>query len=55
MNPILVEPEIKYVLNHHLTTLKQINETKKNNIIQCIIIFSIINHNRYYFKTEIQR
>jgi len=29
MNPILVEPEIKYVLNHHLTTLKQINETKK--------------------------
>jgi len=39
MNPILVEPEIKYVLNHHLTTLKQINELKKY-IIQCIIIFS---------------
>jgi hypothetical protein len=60
MNPILVEPEIKYVLNHHLTTLKQINETKKNilfNVLLFLVLLTIIGITlklKYKGKQDIQ-
>lgn len=30
MNPRLVEPSIKHILNHQLTTMKEMNQNKKN-------------------------
>lgn len=45
MNPSLVEPTIKYVLNHQLVTIKQSNERKKNilfNLALFLLLISII-------------
>lgn len=45
MNPVLVEPTIKYILNNQLTSLKQVNEHKKNilfNVSLFILLVSII-------------
>lgn len=30
MNPRLVEPSIKHILNHQLTNIKEMNQNKKN-------------------------
>lgn len=45
MNPSLVEPTIKYVLNHQLSNIKQSNERKKNIIFNLglfILLISIV-------------
>jgi hypothetical protein len=45
MNPSLVEPTIKYVLNNQLVTIKQSNERKKNilfNLFLFILLISIV-------------
>ena len=45
MNPSLVEPTIKYVLNNQLTMIKKNNENKKNilfNLFLFILLISII-------------
>lgn len=45
MNPVLVEPTIKYILNNQLTSLKQSNEYKKNlifNLSLFILLVTII-------------
>lgn len=45
MNPVLVEPTIKYILNNQLTSLKQVNEYKKNlifNLSLFILLVTII-------------
>ena len=45
MNPSLVEPTIKYVLNHQLSNIKQSNERKKNilfNLGLFILLISIV-------------
>jgi hypothetical protein len=45
MNPSLVEPTIKYVLNHQLSNIKQGNERKKNiifNLALFILLISIV-------------
>jgi hypothetical protein len=60
MYPILVEPEIKYVLNNHLNTLKQINENKKNilfNVLLFLVLVTIIGVTlklKYKGKQDIQ-
>ena len=60
MYPILVEPEIKYVLNNHLNTLKQINENKKNilfNVLLFLVLVTIIGFTlklKYKGKQDIQ-
>ena len=45
MNPSLVEPTIKYVLNNQLTMIKKNNENKKNllfNVFLFVLLISII-------------
>lgn len=45
MNPSLVEPSIKYVLNNQLTMIKKNNENKKNllfNLFLFLLLISII-------------
>jgi len=41
MNPSLVEPTIKYVLNHQLSNIKESNQ-KKHNIIFNLVLFIIL-------------
>jgi len=45
MYPLLVEPNIKYVLNHHLENIKKMNDDRKNilfNLGLFILLFAII-------------
>lgn len=45
MNPRLVEPSIKYILNHQLTTMKEMNQNKTNllfNLALFILLATII-------------
>lgn len=41
MNPSLVEPSIKYILNNQLTAIKQMNEYKQNLIFN-LSLFALL-------------
>lgn len=45
MNPVLVEPTIKYILNHQLSNIKEATERRKNlifNLGLTLVLVSIL-------------
>lgn len=42
MNPLLVEPSIKYILNNQLNTMKQMNEHKQNMLFNLSLFLLLV-------------